>query len=114
VDTVSNGLEAIEAVNAGVRHGVQYSAIVLDLHMPIMDGRRTAMELRRMGYAGPLLALTADVFGQCDQPAENSGCNTCLIKPINKASLVQCLQRQIEQDSQGAQEFCESVAAPAP
>lgn len=96
VDSVVNGLEAIEAVSNGTRLGVQYAAIVLDLHMPVMDGRRTAAELRRLGYTGPLVALTADVFGQRDQPVENSGYDACLFKPINKATLVQGLLRQIE------------------
>ncbi|WLD12018.1 PAS domain S-box protein [Planctellipticum variicoloris] len=96
VDTVVNGLEAIEAVNQGLRQGVQYAAIVLDLHMPVMDGRRTAVELRRLGYAGPLLALTADVFGQRELPVEKCGYDACLFKPINKSALIQGLQRQIE------------------
>jgi PAS domain S-box-containing protein len=100
VDSVVNGLEAIEAVSNGTRLGVRYAAIVLDLHMPVMDGRRTAAELRRLGYTGPLVALTADVFGQRDQPVENSGYDACLFKPINKATLVQGLLRQIELNEQ--------------
>lgn len=96
VDTVVNGLEAIEAVNQGLLQGVQYAAVVLDLHMPVMDGRRTAVELRRLGYAGPLLALTADVFGQRELPVEKCGYDACLFKPINKSALIQGLQRQIE------------------
>lgn len=100
VDSVVNGLEAIEAVSNGTRLGVRYAAIVLDLHMPVMDGRRTAAELRRLGYTGPLVALTADVFGQFDQPVENSGYDACLFKPINKAALVQELLRQIELNEQ--------------
>lgn len=100
VDSVVNGLEAIEAVSNGTRLGVRYAAIVLDLHMPVMDGRRTAAELRRLGYTGPLVALTADVFGQRDQPVENSGYDACMFKPINKATLVEGLLRQIELNEQ--------------
>lgn len=114
VDAVSNGLEAIEAVNGGLQQGIRYAAVVLDLHMPGMDGRRTAVELRRMGFAAPLLALTADVFGQHEQPAENSGYDACLFKPITKAALVQSLQRQLEQGDPLQAPACACTAAGRP
>ncbi|MCQ4638058.1 ATP-binding protein [Anaerovorax odorimutans] len=36
-----------------------YSAILMDIHMPIMDGYETARKIKEMGITAPIIALTA-------------------------------------------------------
>ncbi len=50
---------ACGATEALARSSDQFDAILLDLHMPQVDGYTTAEALRRNGYAGPILAFTA-------------------------------------------------------
>ena len=54
VATSSNGQEALDAVEQS-----EPSAIVLDLEMPVMDGRTFVRELRSRGYKTPVLILSA-------------------------------------------------------
>lgn len=54
VTTATNGREALDAVEASSPR-----AIVLDLEMPVMDGREFFRELRAKGNSTPVLILSA-------------------------------------------------------
>lgn len=54
VDTVDNGLDALEYALAQ-----RYDALILDIMMPGMDGLSVLRELRRRGIASAALLLTA-------------------------------------------------------
>ena len=57
VRSVVNGVEALEAVES-----FRYSAILMDCHMPVMDGFTATEEIRRRqssGYRIPIIAMTA-------------------------------------------------------
>jgi DNA-binding response OmpR family regulator len=54
VTTATNGREALDAVAAA-----HPGAIVLDLEMPVMDGRQFFRELRAKGNQTPVLILSA-------------------------------------------------------
>lgn len=62
------------------------SVVVLDMHMPGMDGYETAEALRRQGVRTPILALTASTLSgnQCLE----AGCNAYLSKPVDRATLI--------------------------
>ena len=53
IGTASNGEEALEFFKNNPVH-----AVITDLQMPIMDGITLIQELRKYGFAGPILALS--------------------------------------------------------
>jgi CheY-like chemotaxis protein len=55
------------------------------MQMPRLDGYATATELRKMGYAGLIIALTADAMQGDMKRCLESGYIYYLSKPINKS-----------------------------
>jgi len=90
IDTVCDGAEAVQAMQTG-----SYDLVLMDVHMPVMDGLTATREIRRMeagsGYRTPILALTANV--QADQVARclDSGMDGHLAKPIQIPELAGAL-----------------------
>jgi len=91
VETVSSGIEAVARVEAGET----YDVIFMDHMMPIMDGIEATSIIRKMGYSGAIVALTANaVIGQADIFYRN-GFSGFVSKPIDIHQLDAALMRFI-------------------
>ncbi|MGO8854890.1 MAG: two-component regulator propeller domain-containing protein [Steroidobacteraceae bacterium] len=89
--TVANGREAVALAGAE-----SYGAILMDVHMPDMDGW-TATELIRRAEAGirhiPIIALTADAAESHRQRCREAGMDDFLTKPLALEELRSALAR---------------------
>jgi CheY-like chemotaxis protein len=88
VDTANNGAEAVEKAMVG-----NHDAIVMDLHMPILDGLQATAQLREQGYKKPIIAVTADCMKEMRLMAFENGCDDYLSKPLGSFKLIQALHR---------------------
>jgi CheY-like chemotaxis protein len=92
---VANGLEAIQELTT---HAADFDLVLLDLHMPEMDGL-SALERIRRGEAGPraqtmwIAALTADVRPEQRTRGFAVGLNDYLTKPLRVPELEAALRR---------------------
>jgi len=75
VATATNGLAAIELVDE-----VAPDAVVLDLHMPLLDGVTAMARLRRDHPHLCLIALTGDEAPELHSAAKDSGADDVLVK----------------------------------
>ena len=75
VATATNGLAAIELVDE-----VAPDAVVLDLHMPLLDGVTVMARLRRDHPHLCLIALTGDDAPELHSAAKDSGADDVLVK----------------------------------
>ncbi len=94
VHLAENGLEALEL--AKLR---PYDAIVLDLHMPTMDGLDAARAIRAgagPNARAPILALTADVTPARVRSTQEAGFDAHVGKPFRPAELLQAIGTAIE------------------
>lgn len=82
-----NGRDAVELVRT---HPVDL--VLMDMKMPIMDGRTATAEIRKFNPNIPIVALTAHPFDADRVVALEVGCNDYLVKPINGAKLMQTLK----------------------
>jgi DNA-binding NarL/FixJ family response regulator len=71
----ANGLEAIELVDA-----LQPEAVVIDLHMPLLDGVTAIARLRRDNPSLCLIALTGDPDQELHNAVTEAGADAVLLK----------------------------------
>ncbi len=84
VDLAENGREAVARAKK-----VPYDVILMDMQMPEMDGYTATSLLRKGGYEGPILALTAHGMAGDRDKCLQAGCNEYLTKPIDREILFQ-------------------------
>ena len=75
--------------------------VVLDMQMPGMDGLETVDRLRKLGYSGPVLALTANVMQQTRERFLEAGCNAFLAKPVRVGELLRACRDLLGNASSG-------------
>jgi len=81
VAIANNGQEAVDAI---LRDGKKFDAVLMDLDMPVMDGREATRVLREKLSAAdlPIIALTANALASDMQACLDIGMNAYLTKPI--------------------------------
>ena len=92
VDFAENGSQAIEKVKRKLDAGSSYSLILMDLHMPDIDGREATSMIRSLGYQYPIVALTAAMAKDIRQQLAGLGFNDVLSKPLAKHHLHRTLR----------------------
>ena len=95
VDTVVDGKEAVSAVAAQV-----YQLILMDLHMPVVDGFEATRLIRaaeaKAGEAArrvPIVAMTANVMPGVIDECRHVGMDDYISKPVQLDSLARAIER---------------------
>ena len=92
-DHAENGKAAVEMFEKST-DGI-YSAILMDVRMPIMDGLEAAKTIRALDRADakriPIIALTANSFDEDVQLSLQAGMNAHLNKPVEADHLIRIL-----------------------
>jgi len=96
IDTANNGLEALDAVKNNA-----YSLILMDIHMPMMNGLDAAKAIRQheisLGiHPAPIIALTSDSTDGIKQRCSQAGMNDYLEKPFSQQELYQKISRWLD------------------
>ena len=68
-----------------------FDVIIMDVHMPGLDGLETTRVLRRRGFDGPVVALTARAAPSDRQECLDAGCTEYLSKPVDLGALHACI-----------------------
>ena len=92
VDVVGDGAEAIEKVRAR-----PYDLVLMDVQMPEVDGLQAARMVRtlRNGRTVPIIAMTANAFGEDREHCLAAGMNDHIAKPVDPDLLYATLLRWI-------------------
>ncbi|MEJ5994685.1 ATP-binding protein [Pedobacter sp. Du54] len=88
VDVAENGMEAINKFDVK-RHRL----ILMDLHMPIMDGYEASQKLREMNVSIPIIALTANLRKDIEVKINEAHINDVIVKPFLPDELYQKVKR---------------------
>ncbi len=90
-----------------------FDVVLMDIEMPVMDGRQAARRLREEGFDGPIIALTAHAMQHQIESCLASGCDAHVAKPIDWPVLVETILTQLQRRGRPAQSS-PHVDAPAP
>lgn len=109
--TVSDGQQAVEACRAG-----EFDLILMDMHMPVVDGYTATSRLRDSGVEIPIVALTANGMNDEEQRCRQHGCTGYLAKPISIANLLIGVAQQLgrEVDDEHRDSLSQNVAESTP
>jgi signal transduction histidine kinase/CheY-like chemotaxis protein/HPt (histidine-containing phosphotransfer) domain-containing protein len=93
VTIAKDGIKAIEKVSNG-----RYDLILMDMHMPNMNGYQATKQLRKMGLKIPIVALTASVMKNDADKCIAAGCDEYQPKPINRKKLFKVLGKYLSME----------------
>lgn len=91
VSIASNGIEAVALAKEQM-----FDLILMDIQMPEMDGFEATREIRKYGYRGPIIALTAHAMSDMKDKSIDVGCSDYLSKPIQKDELIEGIQKALQ------------------
>lgn len=83
---VENGREAVETIDTE-----DFDLVLMDVRMPEMSGPDATRQIRASGGRNaliPIIALTADAMEEHIREYKLAGMNTCVTKPIDRATLL--------------------------
>jgi PAS domain S-box-containing protein len=112
VAVANNGREALDAHTKGA-----FDLILMDCHMPEMDGFEATMEIRKReqsstGKRVPIVALTANAMAQDREECLNAGMDDHLSKPFSMLTMQNMLDRWMPRAASTRAEAAELAAGP--
>ncbi|MCK5335911.1 MAG: response regulator [Gammaproteobacteria bacterium] len=91
VKVAANGKEAVDMAMAE-----PFDLIFMDMQMPVMGGIEAISILRRSGYNGVIVSLTANAMKQDRQDCFEAGCNDYLTKPTSDENLYRTIYKYLD------------------
>ena len=88
IDVASNGQDALELLKTK-----QYDAVLMDIHMPVLDGLQACKLIRQQEHLQhlPIIGLSARVCADTSQQCLDHGMNGCIAKTVDPQELVKQL-----------------------
>jgi CheY-like chemotaxis protein len=90
IEVAENGAIAVEKVKTDF-----YDLVIMDLHMPVMDGYTATRKIREFNQHTPIIALTASATVDIEQKIFDAGMQDFVTKPFNPDDLFFKIQASI-------------------
>ncbi|MBV6645219.1 MAG: response regulator [Cyclobacteriaceae bacterium] len=95
LSVANNGEEAVQKVLKN-----SYDVILMDLHMPILDGYQASKEILNLYPRTPIIALTASAFVKVDEKIREAGMRDYVMKPFHPSELRSKIEKYISTDQE--------------
>jgi signal transduction histidine kinase len=93
VEVVGNGELAVARALAALEDEEPFAVVLMDMQMPVLDGYEATGRLRRAGYTGAIVALTAHAMQGDREKCIHAGCDDFAAKPIQPPTLIELIAR---------------------
>ncbi|MBB3197352.1 PAS domain S-box protein [Roseateles terrae] len=95
VALATDGRDAVDYLR---EHAAHCDLVLMDIHMPVMDGMTATRIIRQdLGLAElPIVALTAGALASQRQEARFAGMNDFIVKPFQPAEVIDCITRLVK------------------
>lgn len=88
ISSVKNGAQVLEKLNQE-----HFDLVLLDIHMPVMDGMECARKVRRLPKSNnpsiPIIAISGNANNYSSDDFKDAGIDDYLPKPLNYDTLVE-------------------------
>ena len=95
VTIAEDGRQAVDAAVRRRNDGHPFDLILMDMQMPVMDGRDATARLRSLGFGIPIIALTADAMEGEREECISIGCTDYVPKPVDGKRLIDSIVRAL-------------------
>lgn len=96
IEFAETGIEAVAKFKAGYH---KYDLILMDIHMPEMDGYEASRQIRKLdpeeARSVPIVAMTANVFSEDIEKCRAAGMNDHISKPIDLVDMMKKLKKYL-------------------
>lgn len=94
---VENGQIGVDMVRERVNNGQEpYDLILMDIHMPVMDGLEASKRIGELNTNTPIVAMTANVMTEDRDIYRQLGIQDCVSKPFTSQELWACLLKYLK------------------
>jgi CheY-like chemotaxis protein/HPt (histidine-containing phosphotransfer) domain-containing protein len=99
-----NGQEAVSAVKQRISSkSTPFDLILLDIHMPEMNGKDAASIITDLNTGTPIIAMTADIITTAEEKLYKSvGISGYLKKPFASGELRECLHKYMRSEGEAS------------
>jgi CheY-like chemotaxis protein len=88
------GAKAIDMV----RNGEKFDAVLMDIHLPSMDGLEVTQQIKLLCPDIPIIAQTAFALDSEIENCYQAGCSGHVLKPFTITELTEALRKIFEKD----------------
>jgi CheY-like chemotaxis protein len=91
-----NGKLGVNMAKTRMRTGKPFDIILMDIHMPVMDGLEAMQKLIEAGSTTPVIAMTANAMREDRELIIQSGMSDYVCKPFSSRDLWDCLLKYLK------------------
>ncbi|MEO9871012.1 response regulator [Ekhidna sp.] len=96
ISSVKNGQQVLDLLDKQ-----EFDMVLLDIHMPIMDGMECAKQIRNLSGSNkniPIVAITGNANNYTMENFKEVGINAFIPKPLNYDSVVEMVKKYTDDD----------------